>query len=338
MSSAQNNDVMEADIEVAPLSGDYDVDSGVGSDIESSTASISTSILEYRAIQGRTYHSARHPTEYFTPNDDKQRESVDLSHHYLTILCGGKLFWAPIPDNVKEVLDVGTGTGIWAIDFADQYPDCKVTGTDLSPMQPTWIPANMRFEVDDATLPWTWDENRFDFVHIRYLMGAIRDYNALFKSAFTHTKPGGWIESVECDAFFRSDDGTTDNVPALQRWNDLYVKAGAMTGAPFTVVADDLQRKAVTAAGYVEMESKTMKIPTSGWARDPTLAEVGRIVHAALDNDAEGYTLFLWHSVLKWPEDEYRPFLAAVRKALRDRRVHAYMVVRSVWAKKPVPE
>jgi hypothetical protein len=83
----------------------------------SSTASITASILEYRTIQGRTYHSDRHPTEYFTPNDEQQRESVDIrsvlqaakcvvtylpiSHHSLTLLLGGKLFLAPIGRDVK---------------------------------------------------------------------------------------------------------------------------------------------------------------------------------------------------------------------------------------------
>jgi len=46
---------------------------------QSSTASISSSILQYRAINGRTYHSARHATEYFAPNDQQQQESLDLA-------------------------------------------------------------------------------------------------------------------------------------------------------------------------------------------------------------------------------------------------------------------
>lgn len=33
-------------------------------------------------------------------------------------------------------LDIGTGTGIWAIDFADEHPETTVIGTDLSPIQP----------------------------------------------------------------------------------------------------------------------------------------------------------------------------------------------------------
>lgn len=29
-------------------------------------------------------------------------------------------------------------------DFADQYPNAEVVGTDISPIQPTWIPANLK--------------------------------------------------------------------------------------------------------------------------------------------------------------------------------------------------
>lgn len=40
-----------------------------------------------------------------------------------------KLGLAPPNDQdfrVKRVLDVGTGTGLWAIDFADEHPDAEV--------------------------------------------------------------------------------------------------------------------------------------------------------------------------------------------------------------------
>lgn len=29
-------------------------------------------------------------------------------------------------------------TGIWAIDFADEYPSADVLGNDLAPSQPDW--------------------------------------------------------------------------------------------------------------------------------------------------------------------------------------------------------
>lgn len=64
-------------------------------------------------------------------------DRIDLKHHVITLLCGGNLHLAPLL-NPMRILDVGTGTGIWAMEMADQYPNSTVTGTDLSPVQPSW--------------------------------------------------------------------------------------------------------------------------------------------------------------------------------------------------------
>ncbi len=55
----------------------------------------------------------------------------------MMLLCDAHLHLAPL-DNPRRILDIGTGTGIWAIQMADDYPDCTVIGTDLSPVQPSW--------------------------------------------------------------------------------------------------------------------------------------------------------------------------------------------------------
>lgn len=66
------------------------------------------------------------------------------SHHVLTLLLDGELHRAPISSDASlNVLDVGTGTGLWAIDFGDKYPSATVLGTDISPIQPNWVPPNV---------------------------------------------------------------------------------------------------------------------------------------------------------------------------------------------------
>lgn len=51
----------------------------------------------------------------------------------------GRLFTAPLKHKqVKNVLDCGTGTGIWALDMAETYPEAHIVGVDLSPIQPEW--------------------------------------------------------------------------------------------------------------------------------------------------------------------------------------------------------
>ena len=55
----------------------------------------------------------------------------------MLLLCSGYLHLAPLRDP-RRILDVGTGTGIWAIEMAEQYPEAAISGIDLSPVQPSW--------------------------------------------------------------------------------------------------------------------------------------------------------------------------------------------------------
>ncbi|KAH6950068.1 S-adenosyl-L-methionine-dependent methyltransferase [Fusarium avenaceum] len=286
-----------------------DTDSSLGSDTESSTASVSASILEYRRRQGRTYHSDKFTSNYFLPNDDQQVESMDLTHHYLTLLLDGQLFLPPLEtDSIKRVLDVGTGSGIWAIEFADRYPDTEVIGTDLSPCQPQWVPPNLRFEIDDA------------------------DWNALFKEAYRCCAPGGWVQSAEADVRFRSDDGSTELEPIFKIYQKLFEEGSRIIGNPFFV--HELQQKAFEQAGFTDIKTMDYKFPVGGWPKDPKLAAIGQFVQTTLENDLEGYTLMMWQDVCKWPEDEYQVALMSLRKAIRNPKVHSYMTVRYVYGRK----
>jgi ubiquinone/menaquinone biosynthesis C-methylase UbiE len=84
-------------------------------------------------------------------------DRLDMHHEIFMQLLNGELHRAPIGNTPQQILDVGTGTGIWAIDMADKYPNSIITGTDLrsaspsphildgffvltlfSPSQPTW--------------------------------------------------------------------------------------------------------------------------------------------------------------------------------------------------------
>ncbi|KAG6159440.1 hypothetical protein E4U51_007714 [Claviceps purpurea] len=305
-----------------------DIDS-VFSEDQSATTSIASSVLEYRQIHGRTYHSDKFTTNYFIPNDDQQLESEELCHHFLTILLDDQLFLAPLEkDKIHRVLDVGTGSGIWAIEFADQFPNASVVGTDLSPCQPQWVPPNLCFEIDDATLEWTWNDNHFDFIHMRYIVGGIQDWKALLKEAYRCCAPGGWVESFEYEPEICSDDGTTELEPVFASYGELFREAGKILNSPFFV--EEIQKQAFDEAGFVEKRV----IPIGPWAKDRKLAEVGRYSRAAMENDLQGYTQMLWQA-LQRPADEYHVSLANMRKAMRNPKVHSYAMAQVVYGRKP---
>jgi tRNA G46 methylase TrmB len=54
----------------------------------------------------------------------------------------------------KYVLDIATGTGIWAREFAEQNPSSYVIGSDLSAIQPETLLPNLAFTKDDAEDVW----------------------------------------------------------------------------------------------------------------------------------------------------------------------------------------
>lgn len=118
------------------------------------------------------------------PNDDAEQDRMDMQHRAMFLAAGGQLLYAPV-ENPRRILDLGTGTGIWAIDMADKYPEARINGVDLSPIQPSYIPANVKFEVDDVEDDWTWPENHFDVIYSQFMLsGSIANIVKYFTQAF----------------------------------------------------------------------------------------------------------------------------------------------------------
>ena len=94
---------------------DVATDAGYGSDTRTAAStSLASSVRDYAFENGRRYHKFREG-RYNFPNDDVEQEREDMKHAMVKLLCQ-QLHFAPIGDNPQQILDIGTGTGIWAIE------------------------------------------------------------------------------------------------------------------------------------------------------------------------------------------------------------------------------
>ncbi|POR39313.1 Uncharacterized protein TPAR_00479 [Tolypocladium paradoxum] len=317
---------------------DDDVDSAIEDDgsIISSTVSLSESIFDYRNIHGRTFQSSK-TTEYWGPNDDRQNNGLDIAHHFITMLKNDRLFLAPIGHTPTKVLDVGTGTGIWAIDMADAYPSAEVIGTDISPIQPTWVPPNCIFHIEDAQLEWTYPAATFDFVHIRALYGSIGDWLELYRQAYRALVPGGWIENFEFNITLYSDLPEIRDDPdhIFKRWAKVFFDATDRMGKTARIGMNGTMRKLMLEAGFVGVVEKKYQVPCGPWSSDKKMKLIGSYNFAFMDESLEGFALFMLKEIMGWEYTEVQLFVLEMRNAIRDAKTRPYYVVTNVFAQKP---
>jgi SAM-dependent methyltransferase len=248
-----------------------------------------------------------------------------MLHHLFCILLGGRLHLAPL-DHPQRILDIGTGTGIWALDIAGEFPSAEVIGTDLSPIQPLWVLPNVQFIVEDAEAEWVYAENSFDYIHSRCMVGAIKDWDKLFQQAFSCLRPGGYIELADFRFFnMASDDNTYTKESSLWKYYELVNKASAKRGQPLTL--DTPLIDLLSKTDFEEIECTPLKLATGTWAADPRQKELGRWSELIAKTGFEAYGLALLSREMGMNTEEIRELVDEARKDLCNKKIHTYCIM-----------
>jgi hypothetical protein len=193
-----------------------------------------------------------------------------------------------------------TSKAAWAMDFADAHPKCRILGTDLSPIQPTSIPVNAEFIIDDANAQWAFGK-KFDYIHTRSITSGIKDWDRLLQQAFDHLNPGGWIELHELHMPIKCDDGTGPS--ALIYWSELVSEASAKLGIDMGASLKHADR--LRDIGFTQVQETHIKWPIGPWPKGKKEKRIGAMFQQDLVENLKGVSQKVFMQILGQSEEEF---------------------------------
>ncbi|KAH6692623.1 methyltransferase domain-containing protein [Plectosphaerella plurivora] len=285
---------------------------------------------------GRQYGTFRRG-RYLFPIDEEEKERLDCFHAVIHAARRHRHWDRPVPDGAR-VLDLGTGTGIWAIDASDALWKStenhgQILGLDLAYIQPATVPSTVEFRQQDIEEPWQLSPNEFDMVHIQMLLGSIRDWTELYRKAFRHLKPGGSIEHIEIEFKFFSDDNSVPPDASMHIWSNTLHRAMHAAGVPMDIT--ERTKQDLRAAGFVDITESVINLPVSPWGKDPHDIFLGRAFNHGLTSALEAMSMAPFTRIERWPAQDVARLNTAVKKELCMLRHHAYCRLFIWTAQKP---
>ncbi|HET9109535.1 MAG TPA: methyltransferase domain-containing protein, partial [Ktedonobacterales bacterium] len=208
-----------------------------------------------RTIGGRRFIAG---VPYLLPKDIGETQRLDFQHYLLRYALKGN-YAAPIR-KASDILDVGCGTGRWAMEVAAEYPDANVIGVDVAPppveegATTDTRPDNYAFVQGNVLERLPFADNSFDFVHQRLLILAIpaNRWPGVTQELLRVTRPGGWVEMVEGGDNFEG----SPVMDTITSWGQQLLRR---RGIDSSVIAQT--GPMLSASGATDVTTRTVRLP-----------------------------------------------------------------------------
>lgn len=193
---------------------------------------------------------------YLLAQDLPEHNRLDFQHFFLKNVLHAN-YMAPV-ENPATILDAGSGTGRWAAEVAESWPQARVTGVDVQPAMSS-APLNTRFLKHDILHGLPFEDNSFDYVHSRLLVLAIPadSWPKLISEYLRVACPDGWIEFFEGGMTFLNDGPHTQQF--LRWWDQLSEQRGIRPA-----LIEQLPELARN-AGLRQITTRRLQVPVGNW-------------------------------------------------------------------------
>ncbi|KAI1435540.1 methyltransferase LaeA [Xylaria sp. CBS 124048] len=299
----------------------------------------------YTLRWGRHYGTFRQG-RYLLPCDDVECDRLDIMHKFFLVVAQstGTLLDS-LPSNKlpiqPKVLDLGCGTGIWAIDIADRlggHGNYHIEGWDLNMIQPEAIPPGVVFRRRDMEDPWDGVEpNSFDLIHMRTLNGSIENWHLLYSQVFKHLKLGtGRLEQVEIDWRPQSNSHPRELATSkLAEWSHRVHEGFARAGKKLDM--DPNTRAILENIGFTDIEHQEIRIAFNPWEDQEERKEVARWFNLGLTQGLDALTFEAVINHLRFPEQDVRALIERVKEDICKREWRTYCTLHIYVARRPPP-
>ncbi|RDL38861.1 Uncharacterized protein BP5553_03201 [Venustampulla echinocandica] len=240
------------------------------------TSSLDDSFLETVTIHNREYQQYSITNYvYLAPIDEDEVERLQIMHDVLSRVFDQRLIFPPIT-RPRRILDAGYGAASWALEVAEQHPQCEVIGVDINPWQPEERPNNLYLQVEDLNGGISFPSRNFDLVHSQMMATGIHAnrWASYLQDMFRVTRGGGWCQMVELYFNVQSDNGSLTDAHALRQWSSRYLESHeGLKDLRVPLRLPTLMRE----AGFVNVEHRMLQLHTCAWSTDQRDNDIGAI-------------------------------------------------------------
>ncbi|PVF94110.1 hypothetical protein CPB86DRAFT_800707 [Serendipita vermifera] len=158
-----------------------------------------------KEVNGRNFTTLN--DVYHLPFDETEWRRLENQNVALMVAMGGiypcpevvEAILSPSDGQTKHIIDVGCGTGSWAIEMAHRFPHASVLGVDVvpSPVNPAVLPSNVQFEICNVNFGMSRFYDRYDLVHVRCIGGGMTDMDRTIVELQRCLKPGGMLLIID---------------------------------------------------------------------------------------------------------------------------------------------